>query len=165
MHLQTSMYSNRIVNNIDKVWMCMHNIIMIMVISISGCPMHHADNSDDNTPLVARQMGKSKTDCSGNAYAIPSRRPWPHKEASQALQIRALKKPNGLYAKIFKLWFKVVQLSPSNQFKKRLTFGQNFCYAFSAWFCLNGMKWWIFFLSLLKPEHSVWEHQVWRQIV
>ena len=30
------------------------------------------------------------------------------------------------------LWFKVVQLSPSNQFKKRLTFGQNFCYAFSV---------------------------------
>ena len=132
MHLQTSMYSNRIVNNSDKVWMCMHNIMMIMVMEISGCPMHHAENSDDNTPLVARQMGKSKTDCSGNAYAILSRRPWPHRKASQALQIRALKKPNGLYAKIFKLWFKVIQLSTTFQFKKRLTFDQNFCYAFSV---------------------------------
>ena len=93
--------------------------------------MHHADNSDDNTPLVARQMGKSKTDCSGNAYAIPSRRPWPHRKASQAIQIRALTKPNGLCAKIVKSWFRVGQVHPGNQFKKRITFGQNFCYAFS----------------------------------
>ena len=99
---------------------------------ISGCPMHHAEYSDDKTPLVVRQMNKSKRYGSGNAYAVPSRRPWHHRKASQALHICALKKPNGLYAKIFKLWFKVIQLSTTFQFKKRLTFDQNFCYAFSV---------------------------------
>ena len=96
--------------------------------------MHHAENSDDKTPLVVRQMGKSKTDGSGNAYAVPSRRPWPHRKASQALHIHALTKPNGLYAKIVKFWFRIVRLQvfPDNQFQMRLTFGQNFCYAFSV---------------------------------
>lgn len=99
---------------------------------ISGCPMHHAGKSDDKPPIILRQMGKSKTDGSDNAYAVPSRRPWPHRKASQAIQIRALTKPNGLCAKIVKSWFRVGQVHPGNQFKKRLTFGQNFCYAFSV---------------------------------
>ena len=128
---------------------------------ISGCPMHHAEYSDDKTPLVVRQMNKSKRYGSGNAYAVPSRRPWHHRKASQALHICALKKPNGLYAKIVKFWFRVVYKRFQVTSSKCALPSVRTSVMPSLWFYLNGTKWLTFFLSLLKPEHSVWEQDLW----